>query len=199
MFNRDFILVIALVVIALLCFPILGLLVSDFTPASIAQARATSTPIGTSTPAPHAYLLPFRQVFAIGQSRPISPSAFLLYENGTDVFQLIEQQGAFARLQTLDGKLSFWTAAENVSMNAPTAAQYDFSGRGKTIRLIPSTGYACLHEDAPPPTFSTCQSLPNFSSAKLTAKITSGPVIIYLVEIDNKNYYAPPDIVLSIP
>ena len=197
--NRDSILILALVIIALACFPILGLLVSDFTPTSISQARATTTPIGTSTPAPRAYLLPFRQVFAIGQSRPITPSAFLLYENGTDAFQLIGQQGTFARLQTLDGKLSFWTATENVSMTSPAAALYDFSGRGKTIRLIPSTGYACLHEDAPPPTFSTCQPLPNFSSAKLTAKITSGPVIMYLVEIDNKNYYAPPEIVLSIP
>jgi len=199
MFNRDSLLVFALVVIALVCFPILGLLVSDFTPTSIAQISVTITPIGTSTPAPRVYLLPFRQVFAIGQSRPITPSAFLLYENGTDVFQLIEQQGAFARLQTLDGKLSFWTPADNVSTTAPAAAQYDFSGRGKTIRLIPSTGYACLHEDAPPPTFSTCQPLPNFSSAKLTAKITSGSVIMYLVEIDSKNYYAPPEIVLSIP
>lgn len=199
MFNRDFFLVLALVLIALACFPILGLLVSDFTPTSIAQVSATSTPIGTSTPAPRAYVLPFRQVFAIGQSGPITPSTFLLYENGTDVFQLIGQQGAYSRLQTLDGKMSFWTATENVSTSAPTAAQYDFSGRGKTIRLIPSTGYICLHEEAPPPTFSTCQALPNFSSAILTAKITSGSVIMYLVEIDNKNYYAPTEIVLSIP
>ncbi len=198
MFNRDFLLVFALIVIALACFPILGLLVSNPAPTSITQVGATSTPVGTATPLPRVYVLPFRQVFAIGQSQPITPSAFLLYENGTDVFQLIGQQGTFDHLQTSDGKLSFWTAAENVS-SAPVAAQYDLSGRGKTIRLIPSTGYACLHEDAPPPTFSTCQLLPNFSSAKLNAKIMSGSVMMYLVEIDSKTYYMPPDIVLSIP
>ena len=201
MFNRDFLLVIALVIIALVCFPVLGLLFSDLTPQSIAFVRATATPteILTPTPAPRAYLLPFRQVFALGQTQPVTGTSFLLYENGTDVFWLVGRQDKFAQLQTLDGKMSFWTAAENVATGSPVSAQYDFSGRGKTIRLVPSVGYACLHAEAPPPTFSACQPSPNFSSAKLTAKITSGAVTLYLVEMDDKNYYLPPENVLTIP
>ena len=199
--NRDSILVFTLVLIVLACLPILGLLFSNLTPESIALTRATATPteIISPTPAPRVYLLPFRPVFAIGQTQPITSTNFLLYENGTDAFLLVGRQDQFARLQTLDSKMSFWTAAENVATGAPVPAQYDFSGRDKTIRLVPSVGYACLHEEAPPPTFSACQASPNFSSAKLTAKITSGAVIIYLIEIDGKNYYVPPDSVLTIP
>ena len=211
--KRDSILVIALALIALACFPLLGLVFSNATPQPIAQIIATETPttvptaIVTATPTvslsptpfPRAYLLPFRQVFAIGQSQPVTGTTTLLYENGTDVFLLIGRQDKYAHLQTPDGKLSFWTAAENVSTGSPASAQYDLSGRGKTIRLVPSVGYACLHEDAPPPTFSTCKPSPDFSSAKLVAKITSGSVTMYLVEIDGKNYYMPPETVLTIP
>lgn len=193
--NRDFLAIICLGAIALLCFPLLGLLLGDVAPPSIAAVSATSSP----TPAPRVYLLPFRQIFAIGQTQPITRTPFLLYENGTDVFQVIGQQGEFARLQTLDGKMNFWTMAENVSATPPIPAQYDFSGRDKTMRLVPSTGYACLHEEAPPPVFSTCQLLPNFATAKLIAKITSGPILVYLGEIDGKSYFLPPEIVLTLP
>lgn len=208
--NRDSILVLTLAVIALACFPLLGLVFSNASPQSIAQIAATETPtvpLTTATPTvflsptpfPRAYLLPFRQVFAIGQSQPVTGTTTLLYENGTDVFLLIGRQDKYAHLQTPDGKLSFWTAAENVSTGSPASAQYDLSGRGKTVRLVPSVGYACLHEDVPPPTFSTCKPSPDFSSAKLVAKITSGSVTMYLVEIDGKNYYLPSENVLTIP
>jgi hypothetical protein len=193
--NRDAVIVLALVTIALLGLPLLGILFTDFNPATVVRV---ATPAAPPTLAPRAYLLPFRQVFAIGLAEPITRTTFLLYENGTDVFQMIDQRGANTRLQTLDAKMNFWTASENVSLTPPASAQYDLSGRGKTLRLIPATGYACLHEDAPPPLFSVCQSLPNFSSARLSGKMTSGTVTIYLVEIDGKAYYVPPEVILTI-
>jgi len=199
--NRDFFIVLALAIIALLCFPLVGLALSDVTPASILQAFATPTPIEPATPTslPRAYLLPFRQAFAIGQAVPITRTNFLLYENGTDVFHIVGKQAGFTRLQTIDGKMNFWTASENISTAPPTSAQYDFANRGKTIRLVPQTGYACLHEDAPPPVFASCQALPNFTTAQLTARITSGTVTMFLVEIDGKSYFVPPEIMLTIP
>lgn len=199
--NRDFIIVLALAIIALLCFPLLSLIMTDVTPASIANVFATPTPLEPPTPtvAPRAYLLPFRQAFAINQAAPITRTNFLLYENGTDVFHVIGQQDKFTRLETLDGKLNFWTTTESISHTPPESAVYDFANRGKTIRLVPQTGFACLHEDAPPPVFAACQQLPNFSTAKLTAKITAGAITIYLVEIDGKSYFLPPENVLAIP
>jgi hypothetical protein len=194
--NRDAVIVLALVTIILLCLPLLGMLFGDFHPATMTNA---STPGVTPTLAARAYLLPFRQVFAIGLAEPMTRTTFLLYENGTDVFQMIDQRGANTRLQTLDAKMNFWTATENVSLTPTASAQYDLSGRNKVLRLIPATGYACLHEDAPPPLFSTCQPLPNFSSARLSGKMTSGSVVVYLVEIDGKAYYVPPEIILTIP
>jgi hypothetical protein len=194
--NRDAVLVLAIVTIALLCLPLLGMLFGDFNPAAMTNA---STPGVTPTLAARAYLLPFRQVFAIGLAEPITRTTFLLYENGTDVFQVIGQRGAYTRLQTLDAKMNFWTGSENVSLTPTASAQYDLSERNKVLRLIPATGYACLHEDAPPPLFSTCQPLPNFSSARLSGKMTSGSVVVYLVEIDGKAYYVPPEVILTIP
>lgn len=193
--NRDFIIVIVLAIIALLCFPLLSLIMTDVTPASIANVFATPTP----TVAPRAYLLPFRQAFAINQAAPITQTNFWLYENGTDVFHVIDQQDKFTRLETRDGKLNFWTTTESISNTPPESAVYDFANRGKTIRLVPQTGFACLHEDAPPPVFAACQPLPNFSTAQLAAKITAGAMTIYLVEIDGKNYFLPPENVLAIP
>ena len=198
--NRDSIIILALVVIALLGFPVVGLLVSDATPVSILHINATRAPIETATPqsAARVYLVPFRQAFAIGLAQPITRTNFSLYENGTDVFQLVSKQGAYTRLQTLDGKLNFWTLAENVATTPPTSAQYDFSVGGKSVRLAPQISYACLHEDTPPPVFSVCQQLPNLANAKLVAKITSGAVTMYLIQVENKNYFVPPESVLAI-
>lgn len=199
--NRDLIIVIGLGVIALLCLPVLSLLMSDLTPPAIAQAFGTPTPALSPSPTGVArvYLLPFRQALAINQTEPTTRTNFLLYENGSDVFQAVGQQNNYVHLQTLDGKLSFWVASQDVSSTPPPSAEYDFSNRGKTIRLAPQTGYACLHEDAPPPVFALCQSLPNVATAKLIAKITAGSVTVYLVEIDNKNYFVPPESILTIP
>jgi len=177
--NRDVILVLALAIIALLCFPLLGLLMSDVMPASVMNLFVP----------PRVYLLPLRQVFALGQASPITDTHFLLYEGGSDVFYVIGRQGGWVRLQTLDGTLNFWTASENISTAPPSAAQYDFADRGKTIRLVPQTGFACLHEEVPPPIFAPCQPAPNFSSAKLIAKITANTITMYLVEIEGKSYF----------
>lgn len=179
MMNRDLIIVLALAIIALLCFPLLGLIVSDATPTSLMNLFAP----------PRVYVLPLRPVFAIGQAEPISGADFLLYEGGSDVFYVIGRQGGWVRLQTLDGTLNFWTASENISTTPPSAAQYDFANRGKVIRLAPQTVFACLHEDAPPPVFAMCQPPPNVSSAKLIAKITADTVTMYLVEIEGKSYF----------
>lgn len=193
--NRDFIIVIALASIALVCFPLLSLVMNDVTPASIAHTFASPTPII----APRVYVLPFRQAFALNQAAPIARTPFLLYESGTDVFHVIGQQGEFTRLETIDSKFNFWTTTESVSNTPPESAMYDFANRGKTIRLVPQAGFACLHEDAPPPVFAPCQQLPNFTTAQLTAKITAGAVTLYLVEIDGKSYFLPPENVLTLP
>lgn len=179
MMNRDWIIVLALTIIALLCFPLIGLLVSDVTPTSLINLFAP----------PRVYLLPLRPVFALGQAEPITDTPFLLYEGGSDVFYVIGRQSGWVRLQTLDRTLNFWTASENISTTPPSAAQYDFANRGKTIRLVPHVGLACLHEDTPPPVFATCQPPPNVLSVKLIAKITADTVTMYLIEIEGKNYF----------
>ncbi len=192
---RDPLACLLLLLVPLLACPLLVSLASDAPPAFLVRAFATATP----TPAPRVYLLPFRQVFALGQTQPLTRTTFWLYESGSDVFRLLGQQGAFAHLQTLDGKRSFWTATENVSPTPPAPAQHDFTGRGKTIRLASSVGYACLHEDVPPPVFSVCQPSPDFAAAQLVAKITAGTVTLYLVEVEGKHYFIPPEGVLASP
>jgi hypothetical protein len=208
---------------ALAC-PILGSLLSGSTPATIGAfiARATptlmptETPTGTPTatrtptitptlaptetptitPLPRVYLLPLRRVFSIGQAQPQTDAPFLLYEMGNDVFQVIGQQGASVRLQTLDGRMNFWSARENISTIPPVAAEYDYGVRGKTARLTAS-GFVCLHNETPAPVFSICQPQPGFSSARLIAKITAGHIIFYLVEVNGKNYFVPPEVITS--
>ena len=223
--QRDFFAVLALCVICVLACPILGSLLGESTPATIGAfiARATptltptETPTGTPTatrtptitptpaptetptvtPLPRVYLLALRRVFSIGQAQPQTDAPFLLYETGSDQFQMIGQQGTNVRLQTLDGQMNFWTARENISTIPPVAAEYDYSARGKTARLAQS-GFVCLHSEMPAPVFSICQPQPGLSSARLVAKITAGHIIFFLVEVNGKNYFVPPEVIAAI-
>ena len=219
--TRDLIAVLALCAIFALVCPLLGSLLGGANPATLgafsARATPTLTPTETrtvtltptttppppptempvATPLPRVYLLPLRRVFSIGQTSPQTDAPFLLYETGSDLFQLLGQQGANVRLQTLDGRMNFWTARENISTIPPVAAEYDYSGRDKTARLA-SSGFVCLHSEMPAPVFSICQPQPGLSSARLIAKITAGHIVFYLVEFNGKNYFVPLEVIVSI-
>ncbi|MCX7840368.1 MAG: hypothetical protein N2559_13095 [Anaerolineae bacterium] len=205
-----------LVAIALLGFWLLASLVNDVAFVSLAQPTSMPTPTSpttrtlsesptstrtptlapavtpTATVLPRVYLLPLRRVFAIGQAQPQSDAPFLLYEAGNDEFQMIAQQGAYVRLQTLDARINFWTTRDSVSTIPPAPAQYDYSARDKTARLA-SSGFACLRTEMPAPVFAMCQPLPEASSARIIAKITAGHIVFYLVEINGKQYLVPPE------
>lgn len=201
-----------LVVIALLGFLFLASLVNDVAFVSVANPTPTRTPTPTATRAPtespmitraasatpaatalpRVYLLPLRRVFAIGQVQPQSETPFLLYEAGNDEFQMIAQQGAYVRLQTLDARINFWTTRDSVSTIPPAPAAYDYSVRDKTVRLA-ANGFACLRTEIPAPVFAMCQTLPEASSARILAKITAGHIVFYLVEINGKQYFVPPE------
>ncbi|MBI5304430.1 MAG: hypothetical protein HY868_20020 [Chloroflexi bacterium] len=184
---HDLIAVMALVALAALALPLLGSLTNDAVP-----QRAQPTALA------RVYLTPFRQVFAIGASEPLTTTQVLMYENGTDVFQLIGRRDAFAHLQTLDASMTFWTARENVVYTPPIAAQYDFTDRGKTARLDRARGMACLHKDDAAPPLSVCQSPTGLTSATLIARITAQDAAFFLVEVDGRNYFVSPEAVLQV-
>jgi len=185
---HDLLAVLALGTLAVLAFPLLGSFAND----TIEQRRVQPTAVPTRV-----YLLPFRQVFAVGAGEPLTTTQVLLYENGTDVFQMIGKQGAFARLQTLDASLDFWTLRDNVVFTPPVAAQYDFSARGKTARLDSQRGMACLHRDGATPPLSACQSPAALTSATLTARIMTEGAEFYLVQVAERNYFITPDVLLD--
>ena len=221
--TRDLIAVFALAAIGALACPLLGSLLGGTTPATIGAFSArvlptltpTETPTATNTPTlappstvaqgetptitplPRVYLLALRRVFSVGQAQPQTDAPFLLYEGGSDQFQMIGQQGTNVRLQTLDGRMNFWTARENISTIPPVAAEYDYSVRGKTARLA-SSGFVCLRSEMPAPVFSICQPQPGLSSARVIAKMAAGHIVFYLVEINGKNYFVPPEVIASI-
>jgi hypothetical protein len=180
---------------------------ATFTPTPIPSAtRApTESPLITRVPSatpaatvlPRVYLLPLRRVFAIGQTQPQSDAPFMLYETGNDEFQMIAQQGAYVRLQTLDARINFWTTRDSVSTIPPAPVEYDHSVRDKTARLAAS-GFACLRTEMPAPVFSICQPLPDASSARVLVKITAGHIVFYLVKINGKEYFVPSEVITTI-
>ncbi len=163
-------------------------------PTSTALPTATASPTPTPTLLPRVYLLPFRPVY-LGSAPPAADAPFTLYESGSDVFRTVEQQGTFVRLQTLDGRTGFWTAAANLSPAPPAAPTYDFSVRGRTVPLSGS-GYACIHEANVVPALGACQPLSTLQSATLTARVTAGSVSVYLAESGGRTYYIVTDNVL---
>lgn len=214
--TKDAFAVFALGAMLVLACPLLMSLCAQTTPptlgAFVARATLTPTPLPTATRAPteapmitraasatpaatalpRVYLLPLRRVFAIGQTQPQSDALFLLYESGNDEFQMIAQQGAYVRLQTLDARISFWTTRDSVSTIPPAPPEYDHSVRDKTARLA-ANSFACLRTEMPAPVFAMCQPLPEASSARILIKITAGHIVFYLVEINGKQYFVPPE------
>ncbi len=216
--RRSLIAVLALLALLLIAFPVFGSISSDvfrqptatptstrtatptatFTPTSTPTATATWTPTPTFTPTatstptplprPRVYLLPFVQVFAVGEPHPTNSAQVLMYEGGTDVFELIAVEGALARLQTLDGSVNFWTGGSSLSTVPPPAAQYDYGVRGKTARLAGSSVFACTYSSQPALAFGTCQQLFSVSIATLEAHITTGTTSLYLADINGVRY-----------
>ncbi len=218
--TKDAVAVMALVMLGALACVLLGSLFSEITPPTLGAfvARATATPLSTPPPTathiqvtatrapaetptatlmPRVYLLPLRRVFSIGQAQPQSDAPFLLYETGNDVFQMIAQQGTWVRLQTLDGRINFWTARENVSTIPPVPAEYDYSVRDKTARLVASS-FACLQTEMPAPVFSVCQPYIGTTTARVLAKISAGHIVFYQVEINSKTYFVPPEGIVAL-
>jgi hypothetical protein len=183
---HDLIAIFALAALAVLACPLMVSLSSETVEMRILVATPTPLPA-------RVYILPFRQVFAVGAGQPITATPFLLYENGTDVFQMIDRQAPFVRLQTLDGTIHFWTAEENISLAPPQAAQADFSVRGKSARLKPGIGFACVRNDNAAPPLSACQNPHTLTTAILISHITSDAVEYYLADVNGKNYYISPD------
>jgi hypothetical protein len=161
------------------------------TPTSIPTATDTPTATPTATPRPRVYLLPFVQVFAVGQPQPATSTQVLLYEGGNDIFEVIAGQGPNVRLQTLDAALNFWTANNNIASAPPLAAQYDYSVRGKTARLASTTVFACAYNNSPTLAFGACQQLSNVSTAMLVARIAAGSSFLYLAQIGGTQYIVP--------
>ncbi len=174
------------------------------TPTSTAAPSFTPTPTftptltPTATPRPQVYLAPFVQVFALGQAQPSNSTQVLMYQGGTDIFQIIARQGTFVRLQTLDASLNFWTAAENISITSPLAAQYDYGMRGKQARLTSSSVFACAYNNNPTLAFGACAQLQNVSSATLVARINAGASSLYLAQMNGTQYVIPSSAVASI-
>ena len=194
--RRDTLVALALVAILALAFPLIGSLVTNPAPAS---ARAvTPTVVAPTTTLPQVYLIPFRQVFAPGQTEPQPLTPFLLYEKGNAPFQVLDTQGALVRIQAADAKTSYWTAAGNLAPTPPEAAQFDYREAGKAVRLNSGVGYACLETDGPANVFSTCQDRPSMSGGQLAAKITAGSVTLYLIEMNGSRYFVPPESVAAI-
>lgn len=158
----------------------------------------TATITASPTARPRVYLAPFSQVFAVGQAQPNNSSQVLMYEGNNDVFEALGTQGAFTQLQTLDGGMNFWTATTSVLSAQPPPPQYDYSVRGKTAKLYPSSIFACAHNDRPTLAFGICQSLNGMSTAILVARISAGGTTLYLAEISGAQYLIPLTAVLSI-
>jgi hypothetical protein len=158
----------------------------------------TSTATPTPTPLPRVYLFPFVQVFSMGQPQPSSSTQVLMYDGGTDVFEVLATQGTFTRAQTLDGSLTFWTASTNASPVQPPAAIYDYSFRGRTAKLSQSSVFACAYNESPTVAFGACKQLNNSSTVVLVAHLIAGTNPLYIARINGAAYVISETAVASV-
>lgn len=161
------------------------------TPTITPSPSPTSTDTPTATPFPRVYLLPFVQVFAVGQSQLSSSTQVLMYEGGADVFEVLTTQGTYTRLQTQDARVNLWTASGNVSPFQPPAAQYDYSVKGQTAKLTNESIFACAYNDRPTLAFGACEQLQHDSTAVLNARVTAGSTTLYVAQINGALYVIP--------
>lgn len=158
----------------------------------------TAPPTASPTTNPRVFLAPFSQVFAVGQAQPNNSSQVLMYQGNNDTFEAVGVQGAFTRLQTLDGGMNFWTATTSVVASPLPPPQYDYSVRGKTAKLYPASLFACARSDRPTLAFGVCQPLNGISSAILVARIAAGGNSLYVADIGGAQYLIPATAVSSI-
>ncbi len=162
------------------------------TPTSTSTPTPTPTPTftltPTSTPFPRVYLLPFIQVFAVGKADPSASGTVLMYEGGSDVFEVLAVQGGLERLQTTDAKMNFWTGSDNVSPSLPTQAVSDFSVRGRSALVPPGSVFACAYNSRPSLAFGSCLRINGVTNATLIARIQVRQSSLYLADIKGAEY-----------
>lgn len=154
------------------------------TPSVTPSSTPTPTNTATATPLPRVYLLPFVQVFAVGLAQPVGSTQVLMYDGGSDVFEVLSVQRDLMRMRTISGGMSFWTASGNISLTQPEPAQYDYSVKGRAARLTGSPFLACTYNDHPTLAFGACQQLGTVSSAVLNARVIAGTTQLYIAQIN---------------
>ena len=165
------------------------------------SAAVTITPaVNVTPPAPGTvFLKPFSQVVGLNQDSPTASDTIWLYEANADApFEILTQQGAFTRVQSLGGNLNFWTLNENV-VSAPAPEPQFENLTELPVEFVPGNVFACEGRMPRGLILGVCQQFQDPGPAEALVRATVESSVLYLVRHNYQTYWVSSNVLKQEP
>lgn len=172
-------------------------------PLVIVQQGGVLTVQDTPTPAAPGtvYLKPFSQVFALNQDTPSATDRLWLYTapDPNSAFQILAQEGAFTRVLSSGGTLSFWTLNDNLLTTPTSFPQFDNFAPEPRVEFVSETIFACEAQYPRPLILGLCAEIPVEGEGQALQRAQVDGSTLYLVRVNNRLYWVSSNVLQVEP
>src|SRR5581483_7167326 len=174
-------------------------------PLVIAQTGAPPpllTPTLTPTPpAPGTvFVKPFSQVVGLNQDAPNASQTIWLYEASANApFQILAQQGAFTRVVSQGGTLTFWTLNENVVLTPAPEPRIENIVPEQKVEFVQGNVFACEGRAPRGLILGACQEFQDIGQADAVQRAIVESSVLYLVRFNYQTYWVSANVLKNEP
>lgn len=174
-------------------------------PLIIAQTNSAvgkPTPAATVTASPPGtvFIKPFSQIVGLNQASPAASEMIWLYEApANSAFRILEQQGAFTRVQSQDGALNFWTLNDNVTLTPALEPVYEKLPTEPQVEFVEGAVFACEGQASGGLVLGACREFQNIGAATALERATVESSTLYLVRFNYQTYWVSARVLTGTP
>jgi hypothetical protein len=170
-------------------------------PLVIVQTSALPPLLTPTPPTPGiVYIKPFSQVVGLNQDTPNASQTIWLYEASADApFQILAQQGAFTRVWSQGGTLTFWTLNENVVPVPAPEPRIENIVPEQKVEFVQGNVFACEGRMPRGLILGVCEQFqdPGPAEALVRAKVDTS--VLYLVRFNYQTYWVSANVLKETP
>lgn len=157
------------------------------------------TPTVSVTAPGTVFIKPFSQVVGLNQEAPTGSDTIWLYEANADApFEILAQQGAFTRVQSLGGNLNFWTLNENVVAAPAPEPQFE-NLTVQPVEFVQGNVFACEGRMPRGLILGVCQQFQDPGPAEVLVRATVESSVLYLVRHNYQTYWVSANVLKQTP
>ena len=174
-------------------------------PLIIAQTNSAvgkPTPAATVTASPPGtvFIKPFSQIVGLNQASPAASEMIWLYEApANSAFRILEQQGAFTRVQSQDGALNFWTLNDNVTLTPALEPVYEKLPTEPQVEFVEGAVFACEGQASGGLVLGACREFQNIGAATALERATFESSTLYLARFNYQTYWVSDRVLTETP